>query len=133
MRYPYRYISILLKWIERDQIDYTSKNGGSVSSPLDCEEFTSSLCLLHQHGQDLRTCERILDLSRIFLEGRDGYGSNWLDIFRVSFFNLMCSISALKDCVIGIVIGMSKFEFLYKIVAGFEVERFLMTDELNGL
>lgn len=67
----------------------------SLSSPLNCEEFTSSLGLLHQHGEDLRAGEGILDLRGIFLEGRDGNGSDRLDVFRVSFFDLMGSVSAL--------------------------------------
>lgn len=67
----------------------------SLSSPLNCEEFTSPLGLLHQHGEYLRAGERILDLRGIFLEGRDGYGSDWFDVFRVSFFDLMGSVSTL--------------------------------------
>lgn len=103
----------------------------SVSTLLDCEELTGSFGLLLQHVEDLWAGEGIFDEGGIFLEGRDDDGADGLYIFGVSFFDLVCSVSALKDCIIGVGVSLAKFKFLHKIVAGFE--SVLLADKLDWL
>lgn len=106
---------------------------GSLSSLLDCEELAGSFGLLHQHVEDFWAGEGIFDKWGIVLEGRDDDGSNWFDIFGVSFFDLVCSVFALKDCIIRVGVDLAKFELLHEIIAGFEVESVLMAYKLDRL